>query len=134
MKALSLTQPYAELIKNGVKHIETRSWKTGYRGILYIHASAAKIPKESSSNGELMKMAAASRLDYGKIICSCRLMDCVKMTADFVEEIRRDHPKEYLAGIYAPGRYAWMLDDIHVLEKPIEMKGHLGLWNFELPE
>ncbi len=30
LKALSLTQPYAELIKNGVKSIENRSWKTDF--------------------------------------------------------------------------------------------------------
>ena len=47
LKALSLTQPYAELIKNGVKSIETRSWKTDYRGIMYIHASSTKFLKEA---------------------------------------------------------------------------------------
>lgn len=46
MKVLSLTEPYATLIKNGIKTIETRSWKTNYRGKLYIHASSTKIPKE----------------------------------------------------------------------------------------
>ena len=44
MKVLSLTEPYATLIKNGSKTIETRSWKTNYRGRLYIHASSTKIP------------------------------------------------------------------------------------------
>ena len=54
MKVLSLIEPYATLIKNGVKTIETRSWKTNYRGKLYIHASATKIPKEYEKNKELM--------------------------------------------------------------------------------
>lgn len=35
MKVLSLTEPYATLIKNGIKTIETRSWKTNYRSKLY---------------------------------------------------------------------------------------------------
>ncbi len=45
MKILSLTEPYATLIKDGKKKIETRSRKTSYRGELYIHASLTKITK-----------------------------------------------------------------------------------------
>ncbi len=41
MKALSLTQPWASLVAIGAKNIETRSWSTGYRGWLAIHASKA---------------------------------------------------------------------------------------------
>lgn len=45
MKVLSLTEPFATLILNGSKIVETRSWKTSYRGELYIHASLTKISK-----------------------------------------------------------------------------------------
>ena len=50
MKVLSLTEPYATIIKEGKKTIETRSWKTNYRGKLYIHASSTKIPKKYREN------------------------------------------------------------------------------------
>lgn len=39
MKALSVHQPYAELIAMGVKSVELRSWETRYRGPLLICAS-----------------------------------------------------------------------------------------------
>jgi hypothetical protein len=39
MKALTLTQPYATLVAVGAKLIETRGWKTSYRGPLAIHAA-----------------------------------------------------------------------------------------------
>ena len=39
MKAISLKQPWADLIVNGIKDIENRTWKTSYRGKLFIHAS-----------------------------------------------------------------------------------------------
>ncbi len=39
MKALSLQQPWAELILQGRKTIETRKWKTSFRGEFLIHAS-----------------------------------------------------------------------------------------------
>lgn len=41
MKALTIRQPWASLIALGVKHIETRSWSTRYRGPLVIHAGKA---------------------------------------------------------------------------------------------
>lgn len=39
MKALSVRQPWATLIAIGAKRIETRSWRTRYRGPLAIDAS-----------------------------------------------------------------------------------------------
>jgi hypothetical protein len=39
MKALSLHQPYAELILQGRKTIETRTWRTAHRGLFAIHAA-----------------------------------------------------------------------------------------------
>ena len=45
IKVLSLTEPFATLIKENMKLIETRSWKTSYRGEFYIHASVTEIAK-----------------------------------------------------------------------------------------
>lgn len=42
MRALTLWQPWAQLVALGVKVIETRSWGTKYRGPLLIHAAARK--------------------------------------------------------------------------------------------
>lgn len=39
MRALSLTQPWASLVAMRAKIFETRSWSTGYRGPLAIHAA-----------------------------------------------------------------------------------------------
>ncbi len=63
MKVLSLTEPYATLIKENRKLVETRSWKTKYRGELYIHASATKISKEWKDNKELMKLVDNTSLN-----------------------------------------------------------------------
>jgi ASCH domain len=40
MKALSIKQPWASLIAHGIKDIENRTWKTKFRGRIFIHASA----------------------------------------------------------------------------------------------
>lgn len=129
MKVLSLTEPYATLIKNGIKTIETRSWKTSYRGNLYIHASSTRIPKEYKNNKNLMSLVNINELNYGNIICSCELIDCIEMTDKFVKEIQKNED-EYVSGVYSKGRYAWILKDIKVLDKPIKAKGHLGIWNY----
>ena len=64
VKALSLTEPYATLIKLGKKKIETRSFKTNYRGELYIHASSTKIPKEWKNNEELINLCKDKELYF----------------------------------------------------------------------
>ena len=130
MKVLSLTEPYATLIRLGKKKIETRSFKTNYRGELYIHASSTKIPKEWKNNKELMNLIKDVDLRFGYIICKCNLVDCVYMDKEFLDKIKKDK-LEYLVGDYKPGRYAWILDDIEVLDRPIFAKGKLGIWNYE---
>jgi hypothetical protein len=47
IKALTIRQPWAELILRGRKPYELRSWRTNYRGLLVIHA-AAKINAENA--------------------------------------------------------------------------------------
>ena len=128
MKVLSLTEPYATLIRKGIKTIETRSWKTSYRGKLYIHAGSTRIPKEYRDNDALMSLVDVKELNFGQIICSCELTDCVLMTESFIEKIRKNQ-HEFISGVYAPGRYAWIFKDIVALGRPIPAKGHLGIWN-----
>ena len=130
MKVLSLTEPYATLIKDVKKKVETRSWKTSYRGELYIHASSTKIHKETKENIELMNLLKDNDMNYGNIICKCNLIDCVRMTTDYVEDMRKNNYQEYICGEYSEGRYAWILENIEILDKPISAKGHLSIWNY----
>ena len=130
MKVLSLTEPYATLIKENKKLVETRSWKTAYRGELYIHASATKIAKECRENKELMALIENIPLNFGNIICKCNLVDCIYMTKDYVENMQKNNYQEYICGVYAEGRYAWILEDIKPI-KPIKAKGQLQIWNYD---
>ena len=132
MKVLSITEPVASLISSNIKHIETRSWKTSYRGELYIHASLTKFPKIWRENKELMSFVKNIPLNYGYIICKCNLKDCIYMNESFIEELKKNNETEYSLGIYEVGRYAWILENIKVLSKKIEVKGHLGIWNCDM--
>lgn len=129
MKVLSIIEPWAALIKEGKKVIETRSWKTSYRGELYIHASNKKIKMSDEHTVELLKLIPNVPMGYGNIICKCRLVDCMYMDQEFLDRVQMDK-QEFLCGEYSLGRYAWILEDVKILENPIPTKGHLNIWNY----
>ncbi len=130
MKVLSLTEPYATLVMMGKKQVETRSWKTSYRGELYIHASSTNVPKQWRENKELMDLVDVP-LNFGNIICKCELVDCIYMTQEYVNDMKKNHYQEYICGVYEAGRYAWILKNIEKIDTFIPAKGHLGIWNYE---
>lgn len=130
MKVLTIREPFATLIKNKVKYIETRSWKTNYRGELYIHSGLAKLSKDVKERKNLSELYNEDDLKYGYIICKCNLVDCIYMTDEFIKEEKEKKPNNFIAGRYEVGRYAWVLDDIEPI-KPIEAKGKLGIWNYK---
>lgn len=114
MKAITIRQPWASLIvsldQNGrpLKSVETRSWKTGYRGPLAIHAGKFRPDMFfMGMNGKKMDIFAEAglhgdndilNLPYGAVIGKVTLVDCL--------------PLEELAGYgtgYAPGKSVWQL-------------------------
>ena len=129
MKVLSLTEPFATLIYEKKKLVETRSWKTNYRGELYIHASMTKISKSDLENKELMSLVENKNMNFGNIICKCNLVDCIYMTKEYVKDMKKNNHQEYICGKYSEGRYAWILEDIEPIS-PIKAKGSLNIWQF----
>lgn len=80
MKVLSIQQPWASLIVQGHKRIETRSWNTKYRGDILIHASIGKMYNNIPDNNIFWtfyhllfaqnKMEPIEHLPFGAIIAS----------------------------------------------------------------
>jgi len=126
-KALSLREPWASLIAYGPKRIETRSWRTNYRGPLYIHASLGRIDQSDPHIRELLELLPGWEPAYGLVLCKCLLTDCLPMDGAFLSAL--SDPVERLCGEYAPGRFAWMIQDVQPLDMPFPAKGRLGLWN-----
>lgn len=52
MKALSIRQPYAWLIANGIKDIENRDWPTKFRGRVLIHAGVTYPKRDYADDAE----------------------------------------------------------------------------------
>ncbi|MBQ6841300.1 MAG: ASCH domain-containing protein [Bacilli bacterium] len=124
MKVLSIKEPFASLIKDGKKKIETRSWKTNYRGEIYIHASLTK--QKLDERIKILNEMIEPKPGY--VLCKANLVDCIYMDEDYINEIKKT--EEYLYGHYEVGRYAWVLKDV-VIINPFLVKGKLGIWNLE---
>ena len=104
MKALSIKEPYASLILQGKKTIETRVWKTKYRGSILLCAS--QIPKSDIS---------------GKAFATAEIIDCRPM-------IKEDE-KLACCEIY-PRANSWILKNIKPIEQ-FEVKGKLRLFKID---
>ncbi len=125
MKALTIKQPWAELIIEGYKTYEFRSWKTNYRGKILIHAG-------KSLERDMATRFKGYNLTYtmGAIIGEATLEDCILVDKKFNEELRKIDPVVYGRSNHVE-TYAWKLTNIVKYEKPIEIKGQLGLWNYK---
>lgn len=129
MKVISIKEPFASFIKEGYKKIETRSWKTNYRGELFIHASGKNIAKKFLKNKYIVSLTNELNMNYGNIICRGILVDCVYMDEDFLNLMKKNE-NEFNLGLYEIGRYAWILEDVEPIY-PIPAKGKLNIWNYD---
>ena len=125
MKVLTIREPWASLIINGYKKYEFRSWKTNYRGKILIHTSQ-KIEKEMLSRFKDYKLNCVS----GSIIGEAELTDCILVDEEFNQNLRKIDNVVYDKSNHVE-KYAWKLENIKKYDKPIPMKGKLGLWNIE---
>ena len=120
MKALSLKQPFAELILQKRKTIELRNWNTKFRGEFLIHAS--KIPDKDA-----MKKFGFKDLPCGFILGKAKL----KEVKHYKNEAEHKKDKEKHLADSNWGNYGFVLEDMERI-KPIPAKGKLSFWNFDL--
>lgn len=154
MKAITVWQPWASLWACGAKQFETRPWATKYRGPIAIHAGLAF---DNSFTEEFAKAAHAAlkkslpgftymhELPRGAIIATAELVGCHKMVLHGGRGLSSASPgwletdrgiyepdeQELLFGDWTPGRYAWEIANVKMLETPIPAKGKQRLWNWE---
>jgi len=116
MRALTIKQPWAQLIALGVKRIENRTWLPpnwvmGER--IAIHAGQAWVP------GVHM---APDRADcvHGAIIATATVSRIVA-SKQAAERTRKGQGRWFV------GPFGWVLEDVNQVE-PITRTGQLGLW------
>lgn len=144
MKALSIKQPFASLIAHGIKDIENRTWKTNFRGRIYIHASGVKVidclrvlneEQYLIAQKHFLKLGLNkfSDLPISAIIGEVDIVDCVINHESIWAEKSKGiwvgstfvHKEEH------PVIWNWVLANPVLYEKPIlNVKGKLSFWEF----
>lgn len=132
MLALSLIQPWAQLMADNRKHIETRSWQTAAamlkKGDLYVICASAK--KLTFSDRVIAEEDYGYRepasLPLGAALCVVRHKGCYP--TDVIVQADKFTEEEESYGNYGPGRWGWMTELVHTLATPIPVKGKLGLY------
>jgi hypothetical protein len=130
MKAITIRQPWAQLIVSGAKDVENRTWSTNYRGLILIHSSA--------------------KLERSDVADACDLMECFipKFSRRVFSEEAKTYPVGAALGVaelvdvvtasdspWFFGPYGFVLQSVKRFSTPIKTKGALGLWdipNFEI--
>ena len=129
-KCLTVHQPWAELIREGEKTIEVRSWRTNYRGPLVICASAQKITVEyEDEDGKMVK----ETLPYGCTVAICHLVDCRPLVKEDLYDACMDDIED-LDWSELEGSWAWVLADIRPLPNiPVKGKQRIFECDLDLP-
>lgn len=123
MKVITLKQPWATLVAEGLKKYEFRSWKYSYRGEILIHAGKG-VDKEA------MKKFEHLNLNYprSRIIAKVKILDCVKLDKEINENIIRENELVY-GHKYDRTGYAWKLEVIEKIDDDKAISGKQGIWN-----
>ncbi len=116
--ALSIRQPWAELIISGRKTVEVRSWITEYRGKLWVHAG-------KTSDSDLEKAFGLHDLFKGGYIGSVQLSATVPLDSKRWELWRERHLG---SADYVPGQFGWILECPIRFHNPVSGPGSLSLF------
>jgi hypothetical protein len=116
MKVLSIRQPWAWLIVQGIKDIENRTWRTKFRGQFLVHASL-KFDKEgyrAIQRKHFVYMPQPHEFDRGCVVGYSMLVDCVE-----------EHKSPWMGDAFG-----FVLTESHPLLTPIPLKGKLGFFDY----
>lgn len=110
MKALSIRQPWSYLICTGVKDVENRTWRTAFRGRIYVHAGQ-RVDRQRVD-------WPLGHLARGAIIGEVDIVDCVTES---------ESP-------WYTGPFGFVLRNPQLYDVPIPYKGALGFFKARIEE
>ena len=118
MKALSIRQPWAWLIVNGYKDIENRTWSTGFRGRVYVHAGKRVKQGDFSEQRDYIResgLILPEEPPLGAIVGEVTITDCVDTSSS----------------PWFCGPYGFLLSSPMAYKDPIPYRGQLGFFRVE---
>lgn len=123
MKALSFRQPWAELVVQGRKWMDLRTYATAYRGPLAIHASRTVEREACRAQG-----LDPDAVETGGVVGVVELVDVVPLSEAEYEAQQEAH----LGGrSYREGMYGWVLRDPQRLPQLVPARGRMNLFTIE---
>lgn len=127
MKVITIKQPFATLIAEGLKEYEFRTWKTKYRGEILIHAGKG-IDKKAMVKYKHLNLEYPS----GCIIARATITDCVYIDDKMREVLNKKNPVVYSSIIQHKEweGYGFQLENVEKI-KPIPVNGKLSLWDYD---
>jgi hypothetical protein len=132
MKAITIKQPYAQVIVQGIKDVENRTWKTNFRGRVLIHAGKTIIPLEEFKK-EYYKTRSKKLCETLISVNENNLTSAIVGSVEIVDCVRNSE------SVWAmENHWHWILKNPVMFREPIRnVKGKLSFWeyveDYELP-
>ena len=142
IRVLTLYQPWATFVINGLKKIETRPKPTSFRGTYLIHAAKKwTIAQERLCYDPFYRECLVScgvilnddskflkkQMNLGKALGTVSVSGCVQITFKILKDMKLTH-QEYELGNFNITRWAWFLSNQKVLKNPFDYKGMQGYY------
>ena len=121
IRAITICQPYAELIMLGCKTVENRKWPLK-PGPIVIHAGKSKTWWKTYRNedGPINR----EQVPYGCVVGVANVIGCAKIDDDWGQfENHRNH--------HASGPVCWLLSEVRRVAEVFPATGKQGLWNLQ---
>ena len=129
MKVITIKQPFATLIAEGIKEYEFRTWKTKYRGEILIHAGKG-IDKKAMEKFKYLNL----EYPLGQIIAKAEITDCIKVDDELRSLLAKKNQVVYKSVINKTAKdwdgYGFKLENVKKIV-PIPINGKLSLWDYE---
>jgi hypothetical protein len=124
LRAISIKQPWLDLILHGKKKLELRGWNPSFRGSIALH-SPMKIDFHAA---HYFGYTEPWELNRGKVLGMANLTSVTQLNEKSYIETLTDHLSvQPFAGII----YAIEFSNIFVLPEPVAAKGKLILFSLE---
>lgn len=127
MKVITIKQPFATLIAEGLKEYEFRTWKIKYRGDILIHAGKG-VDKKAMERYKHLNLEYPS----GCIIAKAKITDCIFIDNDVRNMLKDKNQLVYnniIENLEWNG-YGFKLENIEKINH-IYINGKLSLWDYD---
>ena len=136
MKAMTICQPYTELILCGKKLVENRTWEPprsilGQSLLLHAGKSRSWLELDATGRFDVLYKIDLTEMQFGCLVGICELSACASAS-----NIRRGAIADlrYLSDHeHVEGPYCWVLTKVRRFAQPLPYRGALGFFEVEIP-